>query len=53
VSHRSLHLDIGLNGAFVTRRWEEPDSWMRLTAEAGVPFHEFCGDILIPSSAVT
>ena len=32
---RSVHVDIGINGAFLTRRWEEPENWMRLTAELG------------------
>ncbi len=45
---RTLHLDIGINGAFLTRRWEEPDNWMRLTAECGYPWHEFCSDVLDP-----
>ena len=45
---RSAHLDLGINGAFLTRRWEEPDNWMRLTAELGYPYHEFCGDVLDP-----
>lgn len=41
-------LDIGVNGAFLTRRWEDPDNWMRLTAELGYPYHEFCADVLDP-----
>lgn len=41
-------LDIGINGAFLTRRWAEPDNWMRLTAELGYPYHEFCADVLDP-----
>lgn len=41
-------LDIGINGAFLTRRWEEPDNWMRLTRELGYPYHEFCADVLDP-----
>ncbi|MCC6444918.1 MAG: TIM barrel protein [Armatimonadetes bacterium] len=45
---RTVSLDIGVNGAFITRRWEEPESWMRLTAELGYPYHEFCGDVLDP-----
>ena len=45
---RSVHLDLGVNGAFLTRRWEQPDNWMRLTAELGYPYHEFCGDVLDP-----
>jgi D-erythrulose 1-phosphate 3-epimerase len=43
-----MHLDIGINGAFLTRRWEEPDNWMRLTAELGYPYHSFCADVLDP-----
>ncbi len=45
---RTLQLDIGINGAFITRRWEEPENWMRLTAELGFPAHEFCADVLDP-----
>jgi sugar phosphate isomerase/epimerase len=43
-----MHLDIGINGAFLTRRWEEPENWMRLTAELGYPYHSFCADVLDP-----
>src|SRR2546423_15294208 len=45
---REVHLDIGVNGAFLTRRWEEPENWMRLTAELGYPYHSFCADVLDP-----
>jgi len=45
---RRVHLDIGINGAFLTRRWEEPDNFMRLTREAGFEHHEFCADALDP-----
>lgn len=45
---RTITLDIGLSGAFITRRWEDPDNWMRLTKELGYPYHEFCGDVLDP-----
>jgi len=48
MSRRNLHLDIGISGAFLTRRWEEPDNWMRLTADCGFSYHEFCGDVLDP-----
>jgi len=47
-SARRVHLDIGVNGAFLTRRWEQPDNWMRLTAECGFPYHSFCSDVLDP-----
>jgi sugar phosphate isomerase/epimerase len=48
VTPRIVTLDIGLSGAFITRRWEDPDNWMRLTKELGYPYHEFCGDVLDP-----
>lgn len=45
---RTITLDIAVNGAFLTRRWEEPDNWMRLTRELGFPVHSFCADVLDP-----
>jgi len=45
---RVISLDIGINGAFLTRRWEEPENWMRLTRELGYSYHEFCADVLDP-----
>ncbi|MGQ9731634.1 MAG: sugar phosphate isomerase/epimerase family protein [Candidatus Zipacnadales bacterium] len=45
---RSVHVDIGINGAFLTRRWEEPENWMRLTREVGFRNHSFCGDVIDP-----
>jgi len=45
---RSLTLQVGINGAFLTRRWEEPENWMRLTRECGYRVHEFCGDVIDP-----
>lgn len=45
---REVRIDIGINGAFLTRRWEEPDNWMLLTKEAGYDYHEFCSDLLDP-----
>jgi sugar phosphate isomerase/epimerase len=44
----NVQVDIGINGAFLTRRWEEPDNWMRLTSECGYPAHSFCGDVIDP-----
>jgi D-erythrulose 1-phosphate 3-epimerase len=44
----TVHVDIGINGAFLTRRWEEPENWMRLTRELGYPYHSFCSDVLDP-----
>src|SRR5436309_3162686 len=43
-----VHIDIAINGAFLTRRWEEPENWMRLTRELGFPYHSFCMDVLDP-----
>lgn len=43
-----VHVDIAINGAFLTRRWEEPENWMRLTRELGFPYHSFCADVLDP-----
>ena len=45
---RNVHLDIGINGAFLTRRWEQPENWMRLTRECGYTAHSFCGDVIDP-----
>ena len=45
---RTVTLEIGINGAFLTRRWEEPDNWMRLTRECGFTVHSFCGDVIDP-----
>jgi sugar phosphate isomerase/epimerase len=43
-----VHVDIAINGAFLTRRWEEPENWMRLTRELGFSYHSFCMDVLDP-----
>ncbi|MDO8587404.1 MAG: sugar phosphate isomerase/epimerase [Armatimonadota bacterium] len=45
---RTVKLELGINGAFITRRWEEPENWMRLTRELGYRNHEFCCDVLDP-----
>jgi len=45
---RSVSVELGINGAFLTRRWEEPDNWMRLTREIGFRNHSFCGDVIDP-----
>ena len=44
----TVHVDIGINGAFLTRRWEEPENWMKITAELGFPYHSFCADVIDP-----
>jgi len=43
-----MRVELGVNGAFLTRRWEEPDNFMRLTREVGFRNHSFCGDVLDP-----
>jgi len=43
-----VHLDIGINGAFLTRRWEEPENFIKLTKELGYDYHSFCSDVLDP-----
>jgi len=45
---RTVTLEIGINGAFITRRWEDPENMMRLTRECGYRVHEFCGDVIDP-----
>ncbi|MDO8681949.1 MAG: TIM barrel protein [Armatimonadota bacterium] len=48
MASRTIKLELGINGAFITRRWEEPENWMRLTRELGYRNHEFCCDVLDP-----
>lgn len=48
MTQRTISIDIGINGAFLTRRWEEPENWMRITHELGYFYHEFCADVLDP-----
>ena len=43
-----VKLYYGINGAFLTRRWEEPENFMKLTAECGYRYHSFCSDVLDP-----
>ncbi len=45
---RTVKVYFGINGAFLTRRWEEPENFMRLTRECGYLYHEFCADVLDP-----
>jgi sugar phosphate isomerase/epimerase len=48
MSKRTVNLQLGINGAFCTRRWEEPENWMRITRELGFRCHEFCADVIDP-----
>jgi len=43
-----VHIDIGINGAFLTRRWENPENFIKLTKELGYDYHSFCSDVLDP-----
>ena len=45
---RQVRYELGVNGAFLTRRWERPGNWMKLTREAGFRNHEFCADVIDP-----
>jgi sugar phosphate isomerase/epimerase len=45
---REVLIDIGVNGAFLTRRWETPETFIALTRETGYTYHEFCGDVIDP-----
>ena len=45
---REVLVDIGVNGAFLARRWETPETFMALTREMGYTYHEFCGDVIDP-----
>jgi D-erythrulose 1-phosphate 3-epimerase len=48
VAQRKLKIKYGVNGAFLTRRWEDPINFMRLTRETGYRAHSFCADTLDP-----
>ena len=45
---RQVTLRLGLDGAFATRRWENPDNIMRITRQVGFDVHEFCADSIDP-----
>jgi len=45
---REVLIDIGVNGSFLTRRWEVPETFMALTRETGYTYHEFCADVIDP-----
>ena len=45
---RIVKVDLAVNGAFLTRRWEDPDNFMRLTRACGFRGHSFCADVLDP-----
>ncbi len=43
-----MHIDIGLNTCCFTRRWEEPENWVRLTKEAGFHYFQLDSDMMDP-----
>ncbi len=45
---RTVTARLGVDGAFATRRWENPDNIMRITREVGFDVHEFCADSIDP-----
>lgn len=46
---RDVQVHLAISGSFMARRWEQPESWMKLTREAGFRWHEFSGDVLDPN----
>lgn len=44
----AVHIDLGINTAFMTRRYEEPASWMRIVKELGFDYLSFDSDALDP-----
>lgn len=43
-----VRLFTAVNGAFLTRRWEKPENFMRLTADCGFKCLSFCSDVIDP-----
>ncbi len=47
MSHE-VKIQLGLDGAFATRRWENPENVIRITKELGFAVHEYCCDHIDP-----
>lgn len=45
---REVVIKLGLDGAFATRRWEQPENVIRITKELGFRIHEYCCDQIDP-----
>lgn len=45
---RQIEIKLGLDGAFATRRWEDPENVIRLTKQLGFDIHEYCCDQIDP-----
>lgn len=43
---RTVHVDIGVNAAFMTRRYEEPKSWAKIIRDLGFEYVSFDSDAL-------
>lgn len=43
-----MHVDIGINSAFMTRRYEEPESWINIIRDMGFEYMSFDSDALDP-----
>lgn len=43
---KTVHVDLGVNAAFLTRRYEEPENWARIISELGFDFVSFDSDAL-------
>ena len=49
MAERAVTLDIGINGAFATRRWDDPENVIGLVSEWGYPYFSVCADCLDPN----
>lgn len=47
-SRKKVHVDIGINSAFMTRRYEEADSWINIIGDMGFEYMSFDSDALDP-----
>ena len=43
---KTVHVDLGVNAAFMTRRYEEPESWAKIIRGLGFDFVSFDSDAL-------
>ena len=43
---KKVHVDLGVNAAFMTRRYEEPESWARIISGLGFDYVSFDSDAL-------
>lgn len=43
---KTVHVDLGVNAAFMTRRYEEPESWAKIISSLGFDYVSFDSDAL-------